>query len=302
MVGEFPELQGVIGRYYALHDGEKEAIADAIAVHYSPQGPGDDCPKKPISVAVALADKIDTLVGFWSIGEKPTGSRDPFALRRAALGVIRLILENDLTFSVRGLIEAGWKTYPDGADLDKLRVFQDDLGAFLFERLKVHLRDKDTPPDLIDALFAGGSEDDLLRIVRKAEVLKTFLKTDDGANLLVAYRRANNIVAIEEKKDKRFYDGAPDEGQFRQEEERILWRALNDAAARVGGQNLEMAEFESEVHSLAGLRKPVDDFFDRVTVNTPEPALRENRLKLLAQLTAKMNGIAQFSQIQGGER
>jgi len=301
MVGEFPELQGIIGRYYAIHDGEKPAVADAIAEHYSPQGPNDHCPSKPVSVAVALADKIDTLVGFWSVGEKPTGSRDPFALRRAALGVIRLILENELTFSVRGLIEEGWKNYPNSADLNKLHAFQEDLRWFLFDRLKVHLRDKGTPPDLIDALFAGGRDDDLLRIVRKAQVLKTFLKTNDGENLLVAYKRANNIVEIESKKDKQNYNTAPDEGRFRTDEERELWRALNEALQE-SGSNLEMAQFEKAVLALARLRKPVDDLFDRVTVNVEEPKLRENRLKLLSQISSTMNRVAQFSEIQGGER
>lgn len=301
MVVEFPELQGVMGRYYALNDGEKPDVADAIAEHYAPQGPADDCPSKPVSVTVALADKIDTLVGFWSIGEKPTGSRDPFALRRAALGVIRLILENQLTLSIREMIATTWGQYSKGQDINKLHAFQEDLRTFIFDRLKVHLRDKGTPPDLIDALFGRGGEDDLLRIVRKAEVLKTFLKTDNGANLLVAYKRANNIVEIESKKDRKGYLESPDENLFRQDEEQILWSALNNSA-QFGGTNLEMVEFEIAVQSLAKLRKPVDDFFDHVTVNCDDAGLRENRLRLLSQISATMNNIADFSWIQGGER
>jgi len=301
MVTEFPDLQGVMGRYYALADGEKSEVAAAIAEHYSPQGPGDACPSAPLSIAVALADKIDTLVGFWAIDEKPTGSKDPFALRRAALGIIRLVLENQLTFSVRELIDAAWDKYLQRHGVNQLHDFQEDLRIFLFDRLKGYLRDKGTPPDLIDALFASGGEDDLLRIVQKADVLKSFLNTDNGVNLLIAYRRANNIVKIESKKDNRTYFESPNENNFQQDEERALLKALNDTA-QFGGTNQEMAEFEIAVQQLAALRKPVDAFFDHVTVNCDDKELREDRLRLLNQISAMMNSIADFSYIEGGDK
>ncbi|MCH7486879.1 MAG: glycine--tRNA ligase subunit beta [Proteobacteria bacterium] len=300
MVAEFPELQGVMGRYYALHDGEEKPVAEAIAEHYAPKGPNDSCPSAPVSVAVALADKLDSLTGFFAVDEKPTGSKDPFALRRAALGVIRLILENELSFSVRTLIEWAWETFPGDGDEGRLNAFIEDLRAFFFDRLKVHLRDKGVRHDLIDALFARGADDDLLRIVRKAEVLGRFLDTDDGANLLVAYRRANNIVRIEEKKDQKSYHGEPSK-DFKQPEETALWEALERAILE-SGPGLEMAEFEGAVLALAGLRNPVDAFFDRVTVNVDATALRENRLKLLSQISETMNRVADFSRIEGGER
>jgi len=301
MVGEFPELQGVMGRYYALQDGEKPEVAAAVAEHYSPLGPGNSCPSAPVSVTVALVDKIDSLVGFWAIEEKPTGSKDPYALRRASLSVIRLILENELTLAIREVIEAAWNNFPDGNDRDRLHAFQEDLRYFIFDRLKVYLRDKGIPPDLIDALFVSGGEDDLLRIVRKADVLKTFLNTDNGANLLIAYKRANNIVEIESKKDNQTYFEFPNEDQFQQDEERVLLTMLNDIA-RFGGTNQEMVEFEIVVQRLAALREPVDALFDHVTVNCSDKALRENRLRLLNQILATMNSIADFSQIEGGER
>ncbi len=301
MVGEFPELQGVMGRYYALQDGEKPEVAAAVAEHYSPLGPGDSCPSAPVSVTVALVDKIDSLVGFWAVEEKPTGSKDPYALRRASLSVIRLILENELTLAIREVIEAAWNNFPDGNDRDRLHAFQEDLRFFIFDRLKVYLRDKGIPPDLIDALFASGGEDDLLRIVRKADVLKTFLNTDNGANLLIAYKRANNIVEIESKKDNQTYFEFPNEDQFQQDEEHVLLTMLNNIA-RFGGTNHEMVEFEIIVQRLAALREPVDALFDHVTVNCSDKALRENRLRLLNQILATMNSIADFSQIEGGER
>ncbi|MEE8352191.1 MAG: glycine--tRNA ligase subunit beta, partial [Rhodospirillales bacterium] len=266
MVGEFPELQGIMGRYYALADGEKPDVADAITEHYAPQGPNDACPKNPLGITVALADKIDTLVGFWAIDEKPTGSKDPFALRRAALGVIRLIIENELNFAVREVNELAWRILSGGEHRKEFDAFSENLRSFLFNRLKVYLRDKGHRHDLIDSLFSRGGEDDLLRIVRKAEVLKTFLDTDNGTNLLTAYRRANNIVEIESKKDNRTYFDSPDENQFQQDEERAVWTMLNDIA-QFGGTNQEMVEFEIAVERLAGLRKPVDVLFDHVKIN-----------------------------------
>ncbi len=297
MVGEFPELQGVIGRYYALHDGEKPAIADAVAEHYSPQGPGDDCPSKPVSVAVALADKIDTLVGFWSIGEKPTGSRDPFALRRAALGVIRLIVENGLRLPLGqafAAAKAGFAGVQGGLDAT-------DLMAFVADRLKVHLRDKGVRHDLIDAVFSLGGEDDLVRLLARVDALGAFLKSADGANLHVAYKRAANIVRIEEKKDGKRYDGAYDHNLLSQDEERTLATFL--AAATDGAQvALKNENFTAAMAALARLRRPVDGFFDHVTVNCDDARLRENRLRLLAGIGATLDKVADFSKLEGGDR
>ncbi len=297
MVGEFPELQGVIGRYYALHDGEKPAVADALAEHYSPQGPNDVCPAKPVSVAVALADKIDTLVGFWSVGEKPTGSRDPFALRRAALGVIRLIVENKLRLPLGpafAAAKAGFAGIEAGFDAA-------DLMAFVAERLKVHLRDKGVRHDLIDAVFALGGEDDLVRLLARVDALAAFLKSSDGANLHVAYKRAANIVRIEEKKDGRRYDGAFDSALLAQGEERTLATFLA-AATEGAAEALKNEDFTAAMAAVARLRRPVDDFFDHVTVNCDDARLRENRLRLLARIGATLDKVADFSKLEGGER
>ncbi len=287
MVGEFPELQGVMGRYYALHDGESAEVADAIAEHYSPLGPSDRCPSAPVSVAVALADKIDSLVGFFSIDEKPTGSKDPFALRRAALGVIRLIIENKLRV-------------PLGAALGKVAP---DLLAFFADRLKVALRDQGVRHDLIAAVFALGGEDDLVRLLARVEALAAFLQTEDGGNLLVAYRRAANIVRIEEGKDKARYDGQPEPKLLKEEAEIVLAGRLRDATD-LSRKALEKEDFAEAMASLAALRGPVDEFFNKVTVNitgnTEEArALRVNRLRLLSQIRDTLNRVADFSQIEG---
>ncbi len=294
MVGEFPELQGVMGRYYARHDGEPEAVAEAIADHYSPLGPGDRCPTAPVSVAVALADKIDTLVGFWSIDEKPTGSRDPYALRRAALGVIRLIIENGLRVSLLACFGKSVALLGEaGRNCDG-----EDLLAFFADRLKVHLREKGISHDLISAVFALEGEDDLVRLLSRVEALKDFLASEDGANLLTAYKRAANIVDIEEKKDSVAYDGSPDSSIFSQAEESDLADALE-----LGGELAKSAaaneDFAGAMGAMAALRQPVDVFFDKVTVNTEEAGLRANRLKLLSRIRATMNQVADFSQIEG---
>ena len=294
MVGEFPELQGIMGRYYALADGESPEVAEAIAEHYAPQGPNDDCPTKPLSIAVALADKIDTLVGFWAIDEKPTGSRDPFALRRAALGVIRLIIENKLRLP---LLSAFAKvSFQGGVD-----NIGSDLLVFFADRLKVHLREKGVRHDLIDAVFALGGEDDLVRLLGRVEALGAFLDSDDGANLLTAYKRAANIVRIEEKKDDTRYDGAHRVELLEASEEKALAESLEASAAGVHNA-LSREDFIGAMAALAGLRVPVDNFFDRVTVNTDEANLRENRLRLLGAIGATMNQVADFSRIEGGER
>jgi glycyl-tRNA synthetase beta chain len=302
MVGEFPELQGVMGRYYALHDGEAPEVADAIAEHYAPQGPSDRCPSAPVSVAVALADKIDTLVGFFGIRETPTGSRDPYALRRAALGVIRLILENELRLSLRDVFHrADWVRQEEVAGAVGGESTA-NLLDFFADRLKVALRDQGVRHDLIAAVFALG-EDDLVRLRRRVEALGAFLDTEDGANLLVAYRRAANIVRIEEKKDGKPYSEAPDRDGFKQAEEFALALKLTHATAQSVAA-LEKEDFAGAMAALAALRAPVDEFFNKVTVNvagnTEEArTLRANRLRLLSQIRDTLNRVADFSQIEG---
>ena len=287
MVGEFPELQGVMGRYYALNEGERPEVADAIAEHYAPQGPSDQCPTAPVSVAVALADKLDTLAGFFSIDERPTGSRDPFALRRAALGVIRLILENKLRLPLRKVFAmAGAKGEMAG-----------QLLVFFADRLKVHLREAGARHDLISAVFAL-DEDDLVRLLARVEALKSFLASEDGANLLTAYNRAANIVRIEEKKDGATYDGAADPALLRQPEEQALAARLIEVR-KTAEPALAAEKFAEAMAALSALRRPVDAFFDQVTVNTDEKPLRANRLKLLSQIRATMGAVADFSQIEG---
>ncbi|HXI85932.1 MAG TPA: glycine--tRNA ligase subunit beta, partial [Parvularculaceae bacterium] len=300
MVGEFPELQGVVGRYYALAEGEKPEVADAIRDHYAPQGPNDSCPTAPVSVAVALADKIDTLVGFFAVGEKPTGSKDPFALRRAALGVIRLILENGLRLPLVAPFREAHKLLGKGREraCGDAGATAADLLDFFADRLKVHLRDKGVRHDFVVAVFALGGEDDLVRLLARVDALAGFVGTDDGANLLVAYRRAANIVRIEEKRDSRAYAGAPDPGLLREAEEKSLAKAL-DAVDDGLKTALVREDFTGAMAALAMLRQPVDNFFDRVTVNCEDKALRENRLKLLARIVAAMNHVADFSQIEG---
>ena len=300
MVGEFPELQGIMGRYYAAHDGEADAVAEAIAAHYAPQGPNDACPKAPVSVSVALADKIDTLVGFWTIGETPTGSKDPFALRRAALGVIRLIVENRLRLSLIDVFGEAFKPLSEAlVEKGKLLLFDaGDLLRFFADRLKVHLREKGVRHDLISAVFAARPDDDLVRLLARVEALGQFLASDDGANLLTAYRRAANIVRIEEKRDGARHDGAPDPDLFEADEERALSNALSNIRGRAR-EALGREDFEAAMAALAALRAPVDAFFDRVTVNCDQPDRRENRLRLLARIRTTMDEIADFSRIEG---
>jgi glycyl-tRNA synthetase beta chain len=371
MVGEFPELQGVMGRYYARHDGEPQAIADAIAEHYSPLGPNDRCPTAPTSVVVALADKIDTLAGFFAIDEKPTGSRDPYALRRAALGVIRLVLENRLRVpllkvfvlsaelylskmlpsAIEGAIvydnlqhEHGVKTASQPVTfVASVVVVARELLDFFADRLKVHLREQGVRHDLVAAVFApraavsrnplptgegrvradaeaqsepaqhdGSSphpdplpqregtevEDDLVRLLARVAALDAFLKSEDGANLLTAYRRASNIVRIEEKKDGRSYDEAPDPALLREAAEKALAERLVEVE-RLSSAALRAEEFGVAMAALARLRHPVDEFFNQVTVNSEEAALRVNRLRLLSQIRATLNQVADFAQIEG---
>lgn len=320
MVGEFPELQGVMGRYYALAQGERPDVADAIANHYKPVGPNDSCPKAPVSIAVALADKLDTLMAFFAIDEKPTGSKDPFALRRAALGIIRLIVENGLRLPLRPLLEhtarqvlearkqaaqrAGGSEVihaaptlqaPGWGEIDKdvLAVLE-----FLGDRLKVALRDSGMRHDLIAALFALGGEDDLGRLLIRVDALRAFLDSDDGANLLIAFRRAANILRIEEKKDGVRYDGPVDASVVAQAEEKDLHERLIVAQTDCRSALAQEAYTEA-MAALARLRGPVDAFFDAVTVNAEDPDLRANRLRLLSGIRQTLDSVADFARIEG---
>ncbi|HEV2159177.1 glycine--tRNA ligase subunit beta [Bradyrhizobium sp.] len=295
VVGEFPEVQGLMGKYYALAQGEDASVAAACEEHYKPQGPTDRVPTDPVSVAVALADKIDTLVGFWAIDEKPTGSKDPYALRRAALGIIRLIAENALRLSLMKVAAsalAGLSVKP--ADAQKL---PSDLLAFFADRLKVQLRDQGARHDLVDAVFALGGQDDLLMIVRRVEALGKFLDSDDGKNLLAGTKRASNILSIEEKKDKRTFDGAPDAALYSLGEEKALAKAIGEVKAEASTA-VAKEDFAAAMSAMAKLRPPVDAFFDKVRVNDDDAKVRENRLKLLNEIRSATRAVADFSKIQ----
>ncbi len=277
VVGEFPELQGVMGRYYAQHDKEDAAVADAVRDHYKPVGPSDAVPTEKVAVAVALADKLDALTGFFAAGEKPTGSGDPFALRRAALGIIRILLENRLRFPL---------------------VVSGDLLTFFADRLKVALKEKGVRHDLIDAVFSLGHEDDLVRLVARVEALQAFLKTDDGANLLAGYKRAANILKAEEKKDNKTFTSEVLESHLSEPAEKALFAALAKAKGAIKPA-LEKEDFAAAMQQMAALRPPVDAFFDGVKVNADDKAVRENRLNLLATLRATLHQVADFSKIEG---
>jgi glycyl-tRNA synthetase beta chain len=346
MVGEFPELQGLMGKYYATAQGEDTSVALACEEHYKPVGPSDRVPSDPVSVAVALADKLDTLVGFWAIDEKPTGSKDPYALRRAALGVIRLIIDNQSRISITPTLHVCGEIYlDDRIEADIVAVKQDanlvaqlgfpspnyhqrlkaaearansqkedsasqfigrlvsmeiDLLSFFHDRLKVQLREQGARHDLVDAVLSQEDEgnDDLLLIVRRVEALGQMLATDDGKSLLAAYKRATNIIRIEEKKDGREYRGAPDSQQYLQKEERELAVAI--AAAKAEAQAAVAREdFAAAMHAVAALRPFVDAFFDKVTVNVDISDRRENRLRLLNEIREATRAVADFSRIEG---
>jgi glycyl-tRNA synthetase beta chain len=298
MVGEFPELQGVMGRYYALNDGEDSCVANAIADHYRPLGPNDTCPSAPVSIIVALADKLDTFASFFRIGERPTGSGDPFAIRRAVLGVIRIILENNIHASLSRILLNAVDPGPPFQYEGEIPGMIAELSHFIGDRLKVHLRGQGARHDLIDAVLMLRTEDDLIRLLKRVDALQKFLDTDDGANLLIAYKRAANIVNIEEERDQRVYDDELPNTLRAQPEELSLLRALNDVAEDARGLR-EQGNFEDAMAALATLRRPVDEFFEKVTVNVADPALRENRLRLLSRIRAVMNQVADFSQIEG---
>jgi glycyl-tRNA synthetase beta chain len=328
VVGEFPELQGLMGKYYALAQGEDPSVAAASEEHYKPQGPNDRVPRDPVSVAVALADKIDTLVGFWAIDEKPTGSKDPYALRRAALGVIRSVIESDIRLGLvdvfsthlekllKELSDTALKKNADAAkelgiggiivsaSAVALRDFGGrkvstvviDLLAFFADRLKVQLREQGARHDLVDAVFALEGQDDLLMVVRRVEALGKFLETDDGKNLLAGTKRASNILAIEEKKDKRTFDGAPSPALY-STEEKTLAKAIDQAKSEATAA-VAKEDFTAAMSAMAKLRPAVDAFFDKVKVNDDDAKVRENRLKLLNEIRAATRAVADFSKIQ----
>jgi glycyl-tRNA synthetase beta chain len=340
VVGEFPELQGTMGKYYAEAQGEDEAVAHAIEDHWKPKGPDDLVPSDPVSIAVALADKLDTLFDFWAIEETPTGSKDPYALRRASLGVIRIVLDNGVrlplgdfaTSRIAAMIEkADPREYREAdvdeyfnsleqnqsnADLRKrvaefasptmqlrgakaVRAYF-NLRLFFAERLTVILRDRGARHDLVDAVFALGGlfDDDFLMIVRRVEALGKFLDTEDGKNLLAGYKRATNIIRIEEKKDSREYTGAPESKLYKQSEEKVLAKAI-DAAKAEATRAVEKEDFEAAMRAMAKLRPAVDTFFEKVTVNVEDKPLRENRLRLLNEIRAATRAVADFSKIEG---
>jgi len=288
VVGEFPELQGLMGRYYAEAQDEDEDVAHACEDHYKPKGPNDLVPAEPVSIAVALADKIDTLTGFWAIDEKPTGSKDPYALRRAALGVIRLVIDNKLRLPLKGVFQKAVKNFLAG----------DDLLSFFADRLKVQLREQGARHDLVDAVFSLSGQDDLLMIVHRVEALGKFLDSDDGKNLLAGYKRATNIIRIEEKKDKREYTGTPDSKKYQLPEEKALAGAI-DVAKKEASAAVAKEDFAAAMRAMVKLRPRVDAFFDKVTVNVDDKALRENRLKLLNEIREATRSVADFSKIEG---
>jgi glycyl-tRNA synthetase beta chain len=356
MVGEFPELQGLMGMYYARAAGLPEAVALAARDHYSPQGPSDAVPVEPVSVAVALADKIDTLTGFWAIDEKPTGSKDPFALRRAALGVIRLVLDSRIHFGLATLLMRGnravlaevrqielQKLRLEQADLDrqsaenensvpdaalaallgKLEARKDeinvrlgqlveemdsdprpdfksvsDLLSFFHDRLKVFLKDQGIRHDLIDACLAMPGNDDLTLLVKRAEALAAFLKTEDGPNLLQGYKRANTILSQAEQKDGVEYSFGADIKFAETDEERALFAALDRAEAAIAPA-MAAEDFAAAMTAMAALRAPIDAFFTAVQVNSDNPITRRNRLNLLHRIRAICSGVADLTKIEG---
>ncbi|RWE74540.1 MAG: glycine--tRNA ligase subunit beta [Mesorhizobium sp.] len=324
VVGEFPELQGAMGRKYALLQGEHPSVAAAAEEHYKPQGPSDRVPTDPASIAVALADKLDTLTGFWAIDEKPTGSKDPFALRRAALGVVRILIENRIRLALTSVFAKAFANFKDGTDQSS------DLLAFFHDRLKVYLRESGARHDLIDAVLSAGSRpisplvgemsakpteggavppashsvapgqspnDDLLQIVRRVEALGSLLETDGGKNLLAGTKRAANILAAEEKK-KTAVAETVEPALFREDAEKKLYAAVNQAE-KEAGQAIQNEDFSAAMLALSVLREPVDSFFEGVLVNDEDQAVRANRLALLARIRTATDQVADFSKIVG---
>ncbi|MEN5275969.1 glycine--tRNA ligase subunit beta [Brucella sp. TWI432] len=336
VVGEFPELQGAMGRKYALLQGEDESVAAALEEHYKPQGPSDFVPKNPVSVAVALADKLDTLVGFWAIDEKPTGSKDPFALRRAALGVIRLVLSQDWKFPLMPLLRSAYASLKESQVQRQLREFEAKLAAeksgdvdgeqdvdnalrnfetmkraeieanaeplladllsFLHDRFKVHLKEDGARHDAIDAVLTSDA-DNLLLVARRLEALIVFINEEDGKNLLAGTKRAANILAAEEKKGTKVA-ATVDAALLKLDEEKALYAAVN-LAAKEAEEAIAREDFGGAMLALAKLRGPVDTFFEKVLVNDEDENVRANRLALLEQIRAATSKVADFSKIAG---
>src|SRR6476469_4014311 len=292
MVGEFPELQGVIGGYLARAQGESDAVADAIRDHYKPVGQGDEVPTAPATVAVSLADKLDTLLSFYTIGEVPTGSKDPFALRRAAIGSIALILANNIRVSLLPLFMVMFQERVAAFQTGFMGNTPQGVLLLLADRLKVQQREAGVRHDLIDSVFALGSEDDLIRLLARVKALQEFVETEDGTNLLVAYKRAANIL----KKEK--WEGTAASGGADLPEEKALIDALDKAEPKAAAA-LGKEDITGAMAALAFLRKPIDSFFDHVTVNDPDKAKRERRLNLLLRFRDAVNAVADFSRIEG---
>lgn len=295
MVYEFPELQGVMGRYYAKAAGHADNIAAACAEHYSPLGPSDDVPTAPVSVAVAMADKLDTLTGFWAIDEKPTGSKDPFALRRAALGVIRLILENEIRLRLSEIVRSALGQFELSGSLETVAS---DLLRFIHERLKVYLRDKGIRHDVIEACIALEGSDDLSLLVKRAEALAEVLKTEDGENIVQGFKRANNILSQAEAADGVEYSFGADSRLVETDEERALFEALDQAGAAISSA-IETEDLASAMRGIASLRAPVDDFFEAVQINSENQVLRRNRLNLLHQIRSTCSRVADLTKLEG---
>ena len=326
MVGEFPELQGVMGGYYAAHDGAKHCVAEAVRDHYLPKGPGDGLPENPVGLALAFADKLDQVVAFLGADLGPTGSGDPMGVRRAALGILRIVEEKKLRVSLRTLIAQASQCYFDSETLPEptrsmfgvklaeavaaarhqagsiegeLRAdFVQGVMEFLIDRLRVQLRANRARHDVLNAVLGAGQDDDIVRLLTRTQAMSAFLATEAGANLLAAYRRAANLLRIEEKKSAEKFDGAIDRDLLEEPAERDLALAIErvgaEVAREVGGE-----KFTAAMASLAALRAPVDAFFDAILVNAERPELRQNRLRLLFALRAAMNMAADFSRIEG---
>ena len=321
MVGEFPELQGTMGVYYAKAAGLPESVANACKAHYQPLGPSDEVPTDPVSVAVALADKIDTLTGFWAIDEKPTGSKDPFALRRAALGVIRLVVGNGVRFQLSQVFMASFDKVD--TDLEKMSLYDvgdlyqagdlysigaprpqsreqeaADLLSFFHDRLKVFLRDQGIRHDVIDACLAMPGNDDLTLLVNRATALQATLQTDDGENLIQGFKRANNILTQAEAKDGVEYSYGPEVKFAESGEERALFAALDTAEAAIAPA-MAQEDFAAAMSAMAALRAPIDAFFTAVQINTDNQVVRRNRLNLLHRIRATCLGVADLTKLDG---
>lgn len=304
MVYEFPELQGTMGKYYALEAGLAPEIAAVAEEHYAPLGPTDDVPTAPLSVAVALADKLDLLTGFWAIDEKPTGSKDPFALRRAALGVIRIVLDGGLRIPLLGLIEKAMgplgMSLPNADDEDDYTNLDIPVGllSFFHDRLKVHLKAENIRHDVIDAALSMEPADDLTLVVARARALQSFLNTPDGENLIQGYKRSANILAQAEQKDGVEYRFGADAKYAETPEETALFDAL-EAARKAIAPAVAEEQFEAAMGEMAKLRAPIDAFFEAVQVNADSDIIRRNRLNLLHDITETCGSVADLTKIEG---